>query len=147
MFWAIEKEDEEIVQLLLNNERIDPDSKSSGQYSCNSEQTLLLRTAVTGQSIIVKVLLAKEHFDLTAKDRHGQTPLFLAIENGHTIIVEQFLAIEDIDPNTQNKKGETSLLVAAEKGHRAVIRLLLKAEGIKPDYKNSKERIPLSLAI
>ncbi|RYP10462.1 hypothetical protein DL764_000645 [Monosporascus ibericus] len=81
-----------------------------------------------------------------SKDKHGQTPLFLAAEQGHEAVVELLVERDDVEADSKDEDGQTPLLLAARKGHEAVVKLLVERDDVETDSKDENGRTPLSWA-
>lgn len=73
---------DEIVQLLLSTDRVDPDAKDKNGRSP------LSWAAQIGHGKIVQLLLDTDQVDPDAEDKDGLTPLSWAAQNGHERTVE-----------------------------------------------------------
>lgn len=73
---------DEIVELLLDTDRVDPDAKDE------DGRTPLSWAAQMGNEKIVQLLLATISVDPDAMDNDGKTPLLRAAQNGHKKIFE-----------------------------------------------------------
>ncbi|KAI9761895.1 MAG: hypothetical protein M1840_001548 [Geoglossum simile] len=132
------KQDEEMVNVLLQQERVDPNSKD------RDGRTPLLRAIENGHEAIVKLLLGEERVDPNTKDTYGCTPLSRAIRNGHISIVGLLLE-RAVDVDSKDENGWTPLSWAATYGYEEVVKLLLeKAVNVGSEDKDG--RTPLSWA-
>ena len=68
--------------------------------------------------------------DVNKEDRHGETPLFMAIKAGNTKIIKLLLDAPGIDVNMEDRHGNTPLTTAAREGLSECVKLLLAAPGI-----------------
>ncbi|MGI9337932.1 MAG: ankyrin repeat domain-containing protein [Gammaproteobacteria bacterium] len=82
--------------------------------------------------------------DVNAKDRHGQTPLYIAAWKGHVQIILPLIKA-GAGISAKDKVGNTPLHVAAIFGQTEAIRALIKA-GAYIEAKNNNEDTPLGLA-
>lgn len=131
---------EDVVQLLLATEKVNPDSRDYGG------RTPLSWAAAGGHEAVVQLLLATEGVNADSNDSNNRTLLSWAAENGREAVVQLLLATEGVNPNSKDSSGWTPLSWAAWKGHRAVVQLLLATEGIDPNSKDSNGQTPLSWA-
>jgi ankyrin repeat protein len=129
-----------IVQLLLEREGVDADSKDE------NGQTPLSWAAAKGHEAVVRLLLERESVDADSKNEYDRTPLWMAASGGHEAVVRLLLERESVDANSKNKYDETPLWMAASGGHEAVVRLLLERESVDADSKNKESRTPLWVA-
>ncbi|KAF1954423.1 hypothetical protein CC80DRAFT_550448, partial [Byssothecium circinans] len=80
-----------------------------------AELTALMITAEQGLQEIGRLLIENEA-DVNAKNKNGETPLWLAAENGHETIVKLLLDTGKVDVNSKGQRGRTPLWLAAESG-------------------------------
>lgn len=86
--------------------------------------------------------LAAQH--LTAANRNGCTPCYVAARRGHAKIVE-ILAKRAVSLSTPTNDGDTPVWIAAYQGHCDVIKLL-KKHGCSLEYYNRNGATPLYAA-
>jgi ankyrin repeat protein len=164
---------EEVVKLLLDKDRVNPDSAASGNYK---GRTPLSFAAENGHEEVVKLLLDKDEINPDSRDSSGQTPLSFAATNWHGEVVKLLLAKNGFNPydiekmlfwaamngnlalvrmvfdsevnllDSRDSSGRTPLSIAAENGHEKVVELLLDKDEINPDSRDSSRRTPLSFA-
>ncbi|KAL4861836.1 ankyrin repeat-containing domain protein [Aspergillus spectabilis] len=118
--WAAEKGREETMRVAL-------------KYHNPLRKTAPLIVAVeNNQDRIVKILLEKEGVDIEATNKHGYTPLEVAVQKGYSSIVKQLL---DAGANVQSKRTtmrlryshcEPLLWQAIRAGHQDAARHLIK---------------------
>jgi ankyrin repeat protein len=165
LFCAVENGHEEIVTLLLGNEKVDVNvqdehGRTSLIMAIQTERKdiaeLLLNTGkvdvdsnigdwmplssavACGQKEIVELLLCTGKVDVNEKCS-GWTPLFLAVRKGHKEIVELLLGLEKADVNkTPNRMA--LLRYAVEKGYKDFVEFLL---GISTDASKITDRWPV----
>jgi ankyrin repeat protein len=165
LFCAVENGHEEIVTLLLGNEKVDVNVQdehgrtslimaiqterkdiaelliNTGKVDVDSNigDWMPLSSAVAcGQKEIVELLLCTGKVDVNEKCS-GWTPLFLAVRKGHKEIVELLLGLEKADVNkTPNRMA--LLRYAVEKGYKDFVEFLL---GISTDASKMTDRWPL----
>ncbi|TEY74291.1 hypothetical protein BOTCAL_0074g00210 [Botryotinia calthae] len=104
---------EALVELLLVEDSVDPDSKDS------NNRTPLLYAAWYGYEALVKLLLATVGVDPNSKDSGGWTALSYAAWYGHEAVVKLLLAKSDVYPDSKDSGGWTPLSLAAGRGHEA----------------------------
>jgi ankyrin repeat protein len=106
---------EECVEVLIDNEA-DPDVPDNEEFTA-------LHNAV-GNPDILKMLATKSR-RIDARNKEGDTPLYLAAERG---LLESALILLEYgaDPNIANKDGIVPLFLAARGGHLELVRGLLK---------------------
>jgi ankyrin repeat protein len=111
LHWAAERNCEEIVKLLLADQRVDPNTRD------NEGKTPLFWACCNGVDA-VKVLLNDQCVDPITQDKDGRTPLSWAAGQDYSYsidvdIVKALLADPRVDPSTQDKNGRTPLSWAA----------------------------------
>jgi len=100
-------------------------------------QKLLLPAAERGDAVVVERLLnTGGGIDVNAKDDHGRTPLYLAVENSNDTIVQQLLDIDGIDVNAKDGDGWTPLHRAVENSNNTIVQQLLDIDGIDVNAKD-----------
>ena len=143
--WAAGRGHEEVVNILLEREDINPD-----QADTFHGRTPLSWAAEGGHSGVVKMLLEREEVNPDRPDtEYGRTPLSLAAANGHEEVVKMLLEREGVDPDRPDTFfGQTPLSVAAAHGHEGVVNMLLEREGVYPNRPDTiiNGRAPLSWA-
>lgn len=131
---------EGIVQLLLDDGRLDPSAKD--RYG----RTPLHCAASGGHENIVRILLDREDVDPDVKDMSMVTPLSDAAKSGHTGIMRLLLGSDKVDPDTRDSMQRTPLSHASVSGEPAAVSLLLATDKVDPDFKCCMGRTPLSWA-
>ncbi|KKO99702.1 hypothetical protein THAR02_08180 [Trichoderma harzianum] len=127
------------VQVLLGDQRVDPDIKNG------AGSTPLSWAAENGHEAVVKLLIESGRVDINAQDTFGNTPLALAAKYGHATVV-LLLAQSGSDLNSVSSPGYTALTHAAENGHAAIV-LLLAEKGADVNVKTiEEENTPLLVA-
>ncbi|KAH0541631.1 hypothetical protein FGG08_003921 [Glutinoglossum americanum] len=168
------KQDEEMVMVLLEQNRIDPNIKDKDGWTPLSRavvsghegiiklllgcervnpniidrngRTPLLSAVEVGNEAVVRLLLNHDQVNLDTKDRDSQSPLSRAADKEHEAIVRQLLAREDIDLNCDDTSYRTALHLAEAKQNQAIVKLLLDQEGINPNSRDKFGQTPLSRA-
>ena len=116
LYWAIYKENPEIVAILLEK-GADVNAKT------NNGWTALYSASRGGYTEIASMLLEKGA-DINAKDNYGNTALMWASHYGHIEIVALLLKNE-ADVNMKDNSDGTALQMASEKGRTEIVRMLL----------------------
>ncbi|RDW85385.1 hypothetical protein BP5796_03710 [Coleophoma crateriformis] len=93
-------------------------------YVDEFQRTAIQAAAAKGQTLIVKLILAKDG-DVTVPNIEGWTPLNLASDNGHVDIVKLVLE-KGADVTKASNKGWSPLNSASDNGHIEVVKLLLE---------------------
>ena len=134
--WAAKRGHEEVVNILLEREGINPD-----QADTNYGRTSLSWAAKNGHEGVVKMLLEREGVnpDLAAT-KDGQTPLSLAAENGYEGVVKMLLEREEVNPDRPDTRyGRTPLSWAARNGRQGVVKMLFKWGDVNPDRADAED--------
>ena len=156
--------DTEIVELLLNHEKMDVykedlycntplmtamlfgrleiveliiNQQKFDINKPNNQGLTPLNLAVCNEEIeIMELLLSCKAMDVNKIDNHNSTPLIQAILSQNAEIVKLLLGHEKIDVNLQNKLGDRALLTTAFEGNIEIIKLLLEHEKIDVNQEN-----------
>jgi len=107
------------------------------------KDTTLLGAAVSGDIEQVKLLISKSA-DVNAKNRRGNTPLYLAAQNGHKDVAELLIA-KGADVNAKDNNGSTLLHWACFKNNKDIAKLLI-GKGAEVNVKNNANVTPLLTA-
>ena len=173
--WAVWKEHDRDVKILLEQEGIIPDmADDMGKTPLlwasgigNSEIVKMLsergdvnlnvvdnegHTPLSSAVIcecrgVVDILLGRDNVSLSAVDKSGRTPLSWAAWLGDADIMEMLLGRNNVDPDAVDKSGRTPLSLAARQGEDEVMKLLLKRNDVNPDKADERGRTPLSWAV
>ena len=70
--------------------------------------------AVREKKLAVMKALLNTGAKVGVRDRHGQTPLYLAVVNSESSVTLTTLLKAGADPNARNNRGQTPLHYAAE---------------------------------
>ena len=168
MFRAVEKENIEIIKLLLacnDDINVNAINKSSSEL-CNSEKTALFAAVEKENIEIIKLLLQNDKIDVNIVNNIDYTTgggdmsywyytaIYESFERENIEIVKLLLANANIDVNSDNEKHEdhqgggdpnegkflkTLLYRAIEKENIEIVKLLLTFEEIDIDIISSKE--------
>lgn len=141
--YAAERGHEAVVELLLEENNVNPNSKDSTRG-----WTPLWYAVANGHTPVVRLLLEKGRTDPNSKSKNQQVVLSLAAQKGYDMIVKLLLEKDQVDPDYMDSKyGQTPILRAAIKGHHKVVELLLNRVGVNPNSKDFEYgRTPLSWA-
>ncbi|KAI1387916.1 ankyrin repeat-containing domain protein [Hypoxylon trugodes] len=109
---AAEMGHEEVVELLLADHRVDPNSRGGDGW------TSLMLAAMGGHESIVELLLKKDGLDVnTVDDIYQCTPLYWAARQGREGVLRLLLADKRVTRNTGNAEdGWTPLMYAVHRG-------------------------------
>ena len=94
----------------------------------------------------MKRYLERTDFDINVKNRHGDTPLHLAVVYDNQYGCEHLVADARIKVNALNTLNYTPLHYAARYGRVEIVKLLLAHEDINPNLRNAAGFTPLQLA-
>ncbi|KAH0499652.1 hypothetical protein TgHK011_006829 [Trichoderma gracile] len=131
--YAATNDHKAVVQLLLDTEMVDVNTKDCDQ------ETPLFKSAKNNHAAVVELLLRQAGIDADCPVRDGwaidgRTPLSIAAENGHDAVVKVLLESDNVDMNFKSdSEGRSPLSYAAGRGHEAVVKLLLAKDAIEPD--------------
>ena len=113
---AVEKNNQEIINLLLNDPRVDP----------GVDENAALQKAIQNNNLeIVNLLLNDQRV-------HPMCLIIYAVMNNQIEIVKRLLEDSRVDPSCNDNR---SLNLAAQKGHIDIVNLLLDDERLRPDNK------------
>ena len=173
---AAERGSEKIVQLLLQRNDVEADSRAHDHdrsplsYAAElghekivdlflkrndikadsrnrSNQSPLLFAAAQGHEKIVGLLLKRNDVQADSKDSYNRTPLSHAAKRGRKNIVELLLKRNDAEMNSKDIPwGMTPLAEASEQGHKAIVELLLERDDVVVDSVDNQGRTSLSWA-
>jgi ankyrin repeat protein len=133
LWWAVEKNHEPMVKLLLGAKDINPNLVD------NVDGMSPFFIAVkNGHVSMVNIFLRNTRIVWNSKDNDGRTPLSWAAGSGLEDVVELLLKNNDIRgaiDSRDNASHQTPLLWAARKGHAKVVKLLL-GEAASPNASN-----------
>ena len=143
IYFAAEKGDSAMLQLLLEKTRIDPGkADKSGKYP-------LLKAAENGHDDVVTILLRSKRVNVNCKSDqyHGWTPLACAAMNNHTKVVRTLLKLGRADAECPDVYQRSPLSWACEKGFTDVVKLLLSCGKVAPLREDCQGRTPRDRAL
>ena len=140
--WAAGNGFNDVVNLLLAKDGIDPDLKEN-QYS----RTPLSWAAGNGHEATVRLLLETGKVGINLKDKSGHTPLWWAVQNGYDAVVKLLLETSKVEVDLKDGNNRTPLSWASENGHKAVVKLLLETSKVEVDLKDIYGQTPLLWAV
>jgi ankyrin repeat protein len=118
-----------VKDILKNNPSLNINWKNVNDGDC----TALGAACFSGQTDIVKVLMADPDIDINHTDKFGWSPFMSACSHGNSLIVRMVLGNKAFTTiNHKNYFGWTPLSKAAWKGHLEVIKWMI-ASGRKID--------------
>ncbi|KAL9096319.1 MAG: hypothetical protein Q9165_001316 [Trypethelium subeluteriae] len=138
--WAAENGHEAMVETLLRNDSVNPDSEDI------DGRTPLWWAALNGQDKVADLLLAKKSVNPSHEDKVGQTPLLIAIVNGHEAVVKLLLARDDTNVSNASYEDVTPLSSATARGHEMVVKLPRTIDNVFIWKQNSASATPMSSA-
>jgi ankyrin repeat protein len=144
LWWAVEKDHESMVSLLLDAKDTNPnlEDKEKGMSP-------FLVAVRNGRTRVVEDFLQVTGITWNSKDKDGRTPLSWAAGSGLEHVVKLLLtnnAICDAIDSRDNNSKQTPLLWAARKGHANVVQLLLGKAASPNATDGSEGRSALSWA-
>ncbi|KAK6540808.1 hypothetical protein TWF694_008197 [Orbilia ellipsospora] len=135
--YALCSGDNEVVQQCFN-EGIEPGLVE------RMRRDLLLTAASRGREDVVRLLLEVSTINPNARNRDGQTPLYIAAQHGNKEIAALLLE-NGADKEGRDNFNQTPLLVAAEHGNKEIVALLLE-NGTKIEGRGYHNQTPLIAA-
>jgi ankyrin repeat protein len=112
----------EAVQLLLNDNRVDP----SG-----SENDAIRKASENGHVEVVRLLLSDNRVDPSARNNYA---IRKASENGHVEAVQLLLSNNRVDPSDRNNHA---IRKASSNGHVEITQLLLNDDRVDPSDRDN----------
>lgn len=117
----------EIVEYLVSslhaNVNKSVDYWTALMVACSVERS---ESEETTKSVLKIVhLLVENKAAINVRNRHGETPLMLAISQGHDEVVEYFLT-QDVSLEACDNEGNTALFYAISSGRCEIVKALLK---------------------
>jgi len=167
LMWGARSGHEEVVRLLLQQKRIQPDKRDrklgrtalswAAKHGHEGVVRLFLGPQFAnprsigrlwGAQLVVGQLFSKRYVNPDSRDWWVlRTPLSWAAGNGHERIVKLLLTRNDANPDRSCRLGRTPLSWAAENGYEGVEKLLLERKEVNPDTRDRWwSRTPLSWA-
>lgn len=108
-----------------DSEKAVEDRDSSITFRKLNDEKVLLQASRDGDLELVKLIVA-DGTDPDTPNKHGVTPLMMAVHSGHVEIV-RFLMAQRVDLNKRSEKGFTALKIARENGKEQIEELLKQA--------------------
>jgi ankyrin repeat protein len=170
--WTAENDYNAVVDLLLTDGGIDPDSNNrqsklapllwaalgghkavvkllleTGKVNVELEDRRFQRTSLSlaaerGHEAVVRLLL-KSNANVDILEKTGDTPLRWAVKGGHKVVVQLLLDTCKVDIDSKDQYGRTLLGWAAAEGHETAVRLLLDTGKVDINSRDQVERTPL----
>jgi ankyrin repeat protein len=125
LFQAIEEEDVEAIEELVNIYKVDVNIYRPGVWS-NHGWSILMDAADAGNLAVVKILLESGADPNYVEGDEGKTPIMCAIASQNLELVRCLLEA-GANVNTPNTNGKTPLMKAAELGNAQICEVLLEA--------------------
>ena len=125
LHWAATFRHKEMVALLLEQMKKNPDLIAQVNSRDDGGRTPLSYAAENGHADVVQLLLDFKA-DVDSKDHERRTPLSYAAENGHADVAKLLLGAKPrgADVNSESNSGRTPLGWAKANRHEAVVTLL-----------------------
>jgi len=128
----------EIVELLLNDERIGVDINKANEYL----RTPFWIACFEGHIKVMKLLLNDKRTDINKATLEDWTPLYLACFEGCSEVVKLLLNDQRVDVNQANNDGKTPFWIACGNEYIEIVKLLLNDERVDVN-KGNFEGTPL----
>ncbi|KAL6820059.1 hypothetical protein V8C40DRAFT_268540 [Trichoderma camerunense] len=138
--WATENGHTEVVQLLLDTNKVNVNSVNS------DGSTPLHYASLRQHEDIVKVLLNTRGIDVNLQDVYGYSPLHLSVRRGYEAIVQLLLRKIGVDVNLRDGYKSTPLHYAASAGYEAIVQLFIERHDLDVNAKDDHKNTPLHLA-
>ncbi|KAL4945260.1 hypothetical protein BDV06DRAFT_45292 [Aspergillus oleicola] len=144
-YYAVVGGNEEVVQLLLNMRKFDPNVPD------NYGTTPLASAANKGLTSIVRALLKSGRVNPDSREYRGETPLMRAAEhsgqrpNEKSTTCLELLLHHSNNINAQNDQGETALMIAGS--NEAAVRTILSSKGVDRHLTDNDGKTALVRAI
>ena len=171
LFWAVSRNDAEMVDLLLKaganvnvandygatalyvastnaDEAIVAkllDAKANPNAALSSGETPLMQAARRGKVEVVRTLLARGANPNAKESNGGQTALMWAISERHSAVTDE-LVKRGADVHARSNGGSTALMFAAQQGDAESARILLAAGARANDRIERNGQTPLIIA-
>ncbi|GLI77229.1 hypothetical protein PoHVEF18_005516 [Penicillium ochrochloron] len=137
-----------VVRVMLESHRVDvilepwgPGDDTAPDHDMSLHNSLNRR-----EDEMAMVIIESKRLDVNLQDRHGDTPLRLAVQYKSKGIALRFLEIDSIDINIQNASGNTALHTAAENDQVNVVRRMFEREELNANHQDKVGITPLHLA-
>ncbi|KAH5573111.1 hypothetical protein HBI24_202360 [Parastagonospora nodorum] len=125
MRMAIRRDNESMVELLLDHDAIDVNEV------CGASGFTALRYAVEkGSTKLVDTILGHRNIDVNKTAYLGRTPLHIAAEKGHAEVMRRILSHKDVDIQQKDKNGLSALCVAFSACRWTALRIILEHQNI-----------------
>jgi ankyrin repeat protein len=132
---------EEVVRILLKDDRVDVDAKD------NQGRTALIEASHCGVQEVVRMFLKHDRVDVNAKDGRGRSAFFWENYRGSPDTIRMFLKHESVDVNTAGGAlGNTALMWACLRGQAAIVSELLEFPMLDVHLKNNAGSTALDIA-
>lgn len=134
---AIQRGQEEVIKLLLQDENVEADS-------CDwFRRTPLSHAAKRGDQTLVQLLMTRDDVDINTRDIYGWSPLSYAAIGGYEAVVKLLLARNTLAINRIDDHGRTPLFYAAMRGNEAVVKLLISHDDVGLSLKDGSGKTAL----
>jgi ankyrin repeat protein len=142
LLWAAEDGYITVVDKLLVNHGIDPNSKYG-----KDGRAALSYAAENGQEAIVQYLITIGKAEVDSLDGSKMTPLLYAARKGQEAIVQYLITTGKAKVDSRDVDMRTPLSYAAGNGHAAIVQHLLATGNVEVESKDEDGRTPLSYAV
>jgi len=135
---ACQRGQNEIVRLLLNDQRVDVNRKN------DLGEAPFYVACEKGQTDVVRMLLDNKRVETNVSLSDGVTPLFIACQNGHIEVVQHILANErELDINKKCHNTLTALDISKERSN-SIRKFNLETE---EEFQKAKKNCPIIVVL
>ncbi|KAK1252547.1 hypothetical protein MKX08_003734 [Trichoderma sp. CBMAI-0020] len=148
--WAAFEGYEDIVSILMRDERIELNARDAHNAHNDYGGPLLGRAVTGGDTFIVQMLLENERIDPNATTADGKSPLLLAARgvgpfcrSSGLTMTNLLLSDNRVDVFLKDRYGRNALFHAAEEGQHQVLEMYLKDGRLDPNEGDAYRETPL----
>ncbi|KAL7947774.1 ankyrin repeat protein [Trichoderma barbatum] len=142
---AVKEGHENVVRLLLQDDRLDLNARNDGATNIGLSGTPLELAAKYGRDKIVRLLLDDGRVDVNTRNVAGMTPLLLAAssrEPRSEAVIEALLADERVNATARNNVGRNACILTVISAMYQKTRMILEDGRIDPNQSDNSEQTP-----
>ena len=132
----------EVVKFLTTSANCDPNKRDS---VC--DRNALLWSCFRGLTSVTRFLVSQLHCSAAVHDKHGDTPVHLAISSNSLQLLQFLISEAQCDPNVKNNAGNTPVHLAILNKNPEALRFLISEAQCDPNVSNNAGNTPVHLAI